>query len=102
MIRCLTLLFLAGLVLGNASLSAAGKTLLVEAESFDDLGGWSLDTQFINEMGSPYLLTHGTGRPVADASTKIKIEEASEPWVFLQRIGVKILPYNVIETCTDS
>ncbi|MBA4032343.1 MAG: NADH-dependent oxidoreductase [Planctomyces sp.] len=84
MIRCLTLLFLAGLVMGNASLSAAEQTLLVEAESFDDLGGWSLDTQFINEMGSPYLLAHGIGRPVADASTKIKIKEAGKYRVFVR------------------
>ena len=28
-------------------------TVLVEAESFADHGGWTLDTQFIREMGSP-------------------------------------------------
>ena len=39
--------------------------MLVEAEAFEDLGGWTLDTQFTFEMGSPYLLAHGLGRPVA-------------------------------------
>lgn len=47
------------------------QTLLVEAESFSDLGGWKLDTQFIHEMGSPYLLAHGLGKSVADAKTTL-------------------------------
>ena len=29
-----------------------------------DHGGWKLDTQFIETMGSPYLLAHGLGQPV--------------------------------------
>ena len=44
--------------------------ILVEAEAFDDYGGWVLDSQFELEMGSPYLLAHGNGRPVADATTR--------------------------------
>ncbi|MGB1930767.1 MAG: hypothetical protein ACPHO8_15780 [Mariniblastus sp.] len=47
------------------------QTLLVEAESFSEPGGWKLDTQFIHEMGSPYLLAHGLGKPVADAKTTV-------------------------------
>ena len=43
--------------------------IFCEVESFEDYGGWSLDTQFETEMGSPYLLAHGLGRPVADATT---------------------------------
>jgi len=27
--------------------------LLIEAESFNDLGGWTPDTQFIHRTGSP-------------------------------------------------
>jgi len=46
----------------------ATDQVLVEAESFDAHGGWMLDTQFINTMGSPYLLAHGMGRPVKDAT----------------------------------
>lgn len=30
--------------------------ILVEAEEFNDFGGWILDSQFKIEMGSPYLL----------------------------------------------
>ncbi|MEL7499161.1 MAG: FAD-dependent oxidoreductase [Planctomycetota bacterium] len=47
------------------------RDLLVEAESFSNHGGWKLDTQFIDEMGSPYLLAHGLGRPIDDATTKV-------------------------------
>ncbi|BAE62205.1 FAD dependent oxidoreductase-domain-containing protein [Aspergillus flavus] len=45
--------------------------ILVEAETFDDFGGWTMDSQFDLEMGSPYLLAHGNGVPVADATTVI-------------------------------
>ena len=44
-----------------------GATVFVEAESFAHPGGWQLDTQFIQQMGSPYLLAHGLGKPVEDA-----------------------------------
>ncbi len=49
----------------------AAEQVLVEAESFDDAGGWMLDTQFIDTMGSPYLLAHGMGRPVKDAVKQV-------------------------------
>ncbi|WP_417383017.1 FAD-dependent oxidoreductase [Gimesia sp.] len=54
-----------------ATASQPVEGVLVEAESFDQHGGWKLDTQFINIMGSPYLLAHGLGQPVADAETTI-------------------------------
>ena len=44
------------------AVAANGDTVLVEAESFEEHGGWKLDTQFIDTMGSPYLLAHGLGR----------------------------------------
>jgi hypothetical protein len=71
-------------------LTAAGggfvrsETILVEAESFADHGGWSLDTQFIREMGSPYLLAHGLGKPVADCRTTVTIPRAAEWRVFVR------------------
>ncbi|KAI5867471.1 FAD dependent oxidoreductase-domain-containing protein [Durotheca rogersii] len=52
--------------------------ILVEAEAFDDFGGWVLDSQFELQMGSPYLLAHGNGRPVADATTTISIPDGGE------------------------
>lgn len=50
--------------------------VLVEAEEFADFGGWVLDSQFELQMGSPYLLAHGLGRPVADARTTVTIPSA--------------------------
>src|SRR5215204_5186615 len=50
----------------------AADVLLVEAEQFVQPGGWVYDTQFIESMGSPYLLAHGMGRPVEDARTTVK------------------------------
>lgn len=52
--------------------------VLVEAESFSNPGGWSLDTQFIETMGSPYLLAHGLGNPVEDATTEVTFPKADE------------------------
>ena len=46
---------------------------LIEAESFEDKGGWVVDPQFVEQMGSPYLLAHGMGLPVADAQIGVNI-----------------------------
>ena len=60
------------------SLACAGSAqgIFVEAEQFADKGGWSVDQQFMDQMGSPYLIAHGLGKPVADAVTTIQIPEA--------------------------
>jgi hypothetical protein len=52
---------------------ASAATILIEAESFDDLGGWVADQQFMDQMGSPMLLAHGMGVPVEDAVTSVTI-----------------------------
>ena len=49
------------------------ESCLIEAESFEDKGGWVVDPQFVEQMGSPYLLAHGMGHPVADAQTGVNI-----------------------------
>jgi hypothetical protein len=61
-------------------------TFLVEAEQFSDKGGWGIDTQFIESMGSPYLIAHGLGEPVADASTKVSVPEDGEYRVWVRTI----------------
>ena len=48
-------------------------TVLVETESFDNKGGWVADQQFMDQMGSPFLLAHGITSPVADAITTITL-----------------------------
>ena len=45
----------------------------VGAGAFENYGGWVLDTQFILNMGSEYLLAHGLGVPVKDAETTVKL-----------------------------
>ncbi len=55
--------------------SAALAQILVEAESFENRGGWVIDPEFVEQMGSPYLLAHGLGKPVEDAHTIIEIRE---------------------------
>ena len=51
----------------------AASTIWLEAEQFRDLGGWTNDAQFVDQMGSPYLLAIGLEGPAADAVTQIKI-----------------------------
>ncbi len=53
----------------------AQQSLLVEAESFQYKGGWGIDQQFMDQMGSPFLLAHGLGVPVEDATTTIYFKE---------------------------
>jgi len=50
-----------------------GHVVLVEAEGFQELGGWVVDQQFMDQMGSPYLLAHGLGVPVEDATTTVRL-----------------------------
>ncbi len=64
--------------------SAHAKDILVEAEGFVDHGGWQLDTQFVDSMGSPYLLAHGLGQPVEDAVTKITVTEPGQYQVYVR------------------
>lgn len=54
------------------------QIIWLEAERFDDPGGWSHDAQFIDQMGSPYLLANGLGQPVADAVTRVAVERAGQ------------------------
>lgn len=49
------------------------RPVLVEAESFVDTGGWVIDQEFSDRMGSAFLLAHGMGNPVADAHTDVVI-----------------------------
>lgn len=64
--------------------SVAAANLFVEAESFAAKGGWSVDQQFMDLMGSPYLLAHGMGEPVADATTQVAIPERGEYYVYVR------------------
>lgn len=54
-------------------IALAHETIFIEAESFDEAGGWVIDQQFMDLMGSPYVLAHGLGVPVKDATTVVTI-----------------------------
>ncbi|UCF32329.1 MAG: FAD-dependent oxidoreductase [Phycisphaerales bacterium] len=58
--------------------SAPAATLLVEAEGFAEHGGWFVDQQYMDQMGSPVLLAHGMGVPVADATTTVRFPAPGE------------------------
>jgi len=60
------------------------NAVYINAGSFKDYGGWVLDTQFIPNMGSEYLLAHGLGIPVNDAVTEAEFPRTGtyRMWVF--------------------
>ena len=54
------------------------EIVFLEAEAFESYGGWVLDQQFMDLMGSPFLLAHGMGQPVDDAITTLKLSRAGK------------------------
>ena len=66
---------LAFLLITLTSSSTLAAEVLVEAEGFSDHGGWVLDPQFLDVMGSPYLLAHGLGKLVNNAVTEVEFPE---------------------------
>jgi hypothetical protein len=57
---------------------------LLEAEGFTNKGGWVVDQQFMDLMGSSYLMAHGLGNPVKDASTGITLPEAGTYYIYVR------------------
>ncbi|MDF9831269.1 FAD-dependent oxidoreductase [Parabacteroides sp. PF5-6] len=76
----LCILIFAWLVGGQAG----AANYLLEAESFAHKGGWVVDQQFMDLMGSPYLMAHGLGSPVKDASTGISLPQAGTYFVYVR------------------
>ena len=70
-IRIKRFMFVCICLLWGMIITAHCQSVLVEAELFKNKGGWSVDTQFIDQMGSPYLLAHGLGEAVKDAVTAV-------------------------------
>src|SRR4051812_22578466 len=77
----------------QASAVAAEDSVLVEAESLKCCGGWVVDQQFMDLMGSPYLLAHGLGEPVNDAIGTIAFTAAGEYRVWV-RTRDWVAPWN--------
>ena len=61
----------------------ASCLVALHAQGFD-AGGWKLDSQFMDVIGTPYLLAHGLGNRVADATATADVPEAGEyrVWVY--------------------
>ena len=52
------------------------NSVMALATRFNDKGDWTLEQQFVLQMGSSYLMAHGLGTPLAkDAKTEIIIPE---------------------------
>ena len=64
--------------------SANAATVLIEAESFADKGGWVVDQQFMDQMGSSMLLAHGMGVAVADAGTTVKVPAVGKYHIYVR------------------
>ncbi len=47
--------------------------VFIEPESFSERGGWMVDQQVMDLMGSPYMLAHGLGIPVPDCSDTVEL-----------------------------
>lgn len=67
-----TVLVLISALCLQASGARNGNVVLVEAEGFDSPGGWVIDQQFMDQMGSPFLMAHGLGVPCVDATTSVE------------------------------
>lgn len=78
------LLLAAAFLLLACPLARAASTIFIEAEAFSDLGGWVVDQQSFPTMMSSYVLAHGLGTPVADASTTVAVAEPGTYRVFVR------------------
>ena len=68
----------------SALIGCRNEELFVEAESFSVKGGWQVDQQFMDVMGSPYLIAHGAGVPVEDASAQLRLPGKGEWHLFVR------------------
>ena len=80
--------------LGIYSLSA--QHIFVEAESFSGKGGWVVDQQSVDQMGSPYLMANGLGVPVENAKTQVLIPSTGKYRVWV-RTRNWVAPWNAGE-----
>lgn len=60
----------------------AQEDFLIEAESFPHKGGWVADPQFIQQMGSTYLMAHGMGIPVDNAVSNISLKKTGTYYIW--------------------
>ena len=63
--------------------ASAAERISVYPQSFER-GGWSLDAQFMDVMGSPYLIAHGLGVRVLDAKARVNFPKPGEYRVWVR------------------
>ena len=51
------------------------EKIWIDAVDFDCYGGFIAETQFIREMGQPYLLANGVGSPIVPASVSFSVRD---------------------------
>lgn len=73
--------------------SQNATSVFVEAESFTDKGGWVIDQQSMDVMGTSYLMAHGLGVPIHNAQTTIAIPEKGNYRVWV-RTRNWVAPWN--------
>lgn len=56
----------------------AQNHVFVETESFENKGGWVIDQQSFVVLNSSYIMAHGMGRPVKDATTTVQFPKAGK------------------------
>jgi hypothetical protein len=84
LINMKSLFFLFAITISTIVVSQSKNQVFIEAESFQNKGGWVVDQQFMDLMGSPYLMAHGMGVPVADAETTVEFPAAGEYHVYVR------------------
>lgn len=78
-------LFISLLLSGLSSMTMINSAnLFIEAESFAKKGGWVVDQQFMDLMGSSYLMAHGMGESVEDAQTEVTFPEKGTYYVYVR------------------
>ena len=79
-----------GMKIAAAALAAVFACMAAEAARVDvypqtfDAGGWGLDVQFMDVVGSPYLIAHGRGIRVMDATARVSVPEAGRWSVYVR------------------
>ncbi|HCE48104.1 MAG TPA: pyridine nucleotide-disulfide oxidoreductase [Prevotellaceae bacterium] len=61
-----------------------GAEIWLETENFKHKGGWVVDQQFMDEMGSSYLLAHGMGKAVEDAWTDVEVPISGTYYIYVR------------------
>jgi len=63
---------------------SAQDHVFLETESFANKGGWVIDQQSFVVQGSSYLMAHGMGRPVNDATTMVSFPKKGKYQIWVR------------------